>query len=145
LAARKKTANDFTAKAEQSSAARTARKAAKAEQTARAAEVTKAANATKLAKLAKAAAGAPTATATKAVAGAETYLINVGLFADPNNARNAYTRLMDAGLPAVSQPLTTAKGERTRVRVGPFESFAEADAAAEKIRLLKLEAAVFKP
>ncbi len=85
------------------------------------------------------------AKASAAPAGAEKYLINVGLFADANNARNAYTRLMDAGLPALSQELATAKGRRTRVRVGPFESRAEADAAAEKVRALKLEAAVFKP
>jgi cell division protein FtsN len=80
-----------------------------------------------------------------AVTGSEKYLINVGLFADANNARNAYTKLMDAGLPALTQELESAKGTRTRVRVGPFETRAEADAAAEKIRALKLDAAVFKP
>ena len=83
--------------------------------------------------------------ASAAAASAEKYLINVGLFADPNNARNAYTRLVDAGLPAQSQAFSTSKGERTRVRVGPFETRAEAETAADKIRALKLEAQVFKP
>ena len=73
------------------------------------------------------------------------FLINVGLFADANNARNAYTKLQDAGLPALSQELQSAKGLRTRVRAGPFESQAEADSAAEKIRALRLDAAVVKP
>jgi cell division septation protein DedD len=69
----------------------------------------------------------------------------VGLFADANNARNAMVKLQDAGLPAVSQSVKSSKGPRTRVRVGPFETQAEADRVAEKIRALKLEAAVFKP
>jgi hypothetical protein len=74
----------------------------------------------------------------------EKFLINVGLFADENNARNAFTKLKDAGLPALSQELKSSKGPRTRVRVGPFETQVEADRAAEKIRALQLEAAVFK-
>jgi cell division septation protein DedD len=72
------------------------------------------------------------------------YLINVGLFADANNARNAYVKLKDAGLPALSQEVKSSKGTRTRVRVGPFESQPEADSAAERIRVLQLDAAVFK-
>lgn len=73
------------------------------------------------------------------------YLINVGLFADENNALNAYTKLKDAGLPAISQPVKSSKGPRTRVRVGPFETEAEADRAAESIRAMQLEAQVLKP
>ena len=72
------------------------------------------------------------------------YLINVGLFADANNARNAYVKLQDAGLPALSQDVKSSKGQRTRVRVGPFETQTEADRAAERIRALQLDAAVFK-
>ena len=66
--------------------------------------------------------------------------INVGLFADDNNARNAYTKLVDAGLPAQSTELKTSKGKRTRVRVGPFDTEAEAERAADKIKGLGLEA-----
>lgn len=83
------------------------------------------------------------ATATSA-ADSGKYLINVGLFADENNARNAFVKLQDAGLPAVSQEIKSSKGKRTRVRVGPFESQPEADQAAERIRALQLEAVVFK-
>ena len=72
------------------------------------------------------------------------FLINVGLFADENNARNAKTKLVDAGLSAFTEEAIYPRGKRTRVRVGPFETLAEADAAAEKIRNLGLEAAVFK-
>ena len=72
------------------------------------------------------------------------FLINVGLFADENNARNAKTKLVDAGLSAFTEEAIYPKGKRIRVRVGPFETQTEADAAAEKIRNLGLEAAVFK-
>ena len=73
------------------------------------------------------------------------YLINVGLFANANNAHNAYAKLQEAGLPATTQELKSAKGPLTRVRAGPFETQAQAEDAAEKIRALRLEAAVLKP
>lgn len=95
--------------------------------------------------VAPAASVAPVAPSSSAAAPGGKFLINVGLFADANNARNAYTKLQDAGLPALSQELQSAKGLRTRVRAGPFESQAEADSAAEKIRALRLDAAVVKP
>ena len=98
-------------------------------------------------KAAKATAAAATATAAKAASSAPesaTYLINVGLFADPNNARNAFTKLQDAGVPALSQEVNSSKGTRTRVRVGPFETQAEADRVAERIRALPLDAVVIK-
>ncbi len=73
------------------------------------------------------------------------YLINVGLFADKNNALNAYTRLRDAEIPATSGVVRTPKGPMTRVRAGPFETEAEAERAAERIRELQLEAMIVRP
>ena len=78
--------------------------------------------------------------ASQTVSGA--YLINVGLFADANNARNASAKLEDAHLPAQRTEFNSPKGKRTRVRAGPFDSQAEADAAAEKIHALGLDAVV---
>lgn len=72
------------------------------------------------------------------------YYINVGLFADEANARKAQARLLNEGLPAFRQALDNAKGRRIRVRVGPYASRAQADAAAETIRAMALEAVVFK-
>lgn len=69
--------------------------------------------------------------------------INVGLFASDENARNAYAKLNQAGIAAYTQATESKQGKRTRVRVGPFETRAEAEAAAEKIRALKLDAVVF--
>ncbi len=70
------------------------------------------------------------------------FIINVGLFADENNARNAYVKLNDAGLNVLSNEITTKNGKRTRVRVGPFATQAEAERAAERIRALQLEAVI---
>lgn len=72
------------------------------------------------------------------------YAINVGLFARDENAQKALAQLLKAGLPASAQELDSVNGKRTRVRVGPFEAKAQADAAADKIRSLKLEAQVFR-
>lgn len=72
------------------------------------------------------------------------YYINVGLFADEANARKAQARLLNEGLPAFRQELNNAKGRRIRVRVGPYENRAKAEAAAASIRAMALEAVVFK-
>ena len=81
--------------------------------------------------------------ATKVGSNAEApYLVNVGLFADDNNARNAVAKLNDAGIPVISGVLETSKGKRTRVRAGPFATQAEAQRAADKIVFLGLEAVI---
>jgi cell division protein FtsN len=81
---------------------------------------------------------------TPAAAKEELFYVNVGLFADENNARNANTKLLDAGLGSFTQEFSTPKGKRTRVRVGPLATRAEADTAADKIRALGLDAIVFQ-
>ncbi len=97
---------------------------------------------------------APTASAASAasvaqpagatVGTASGYYINVGLFADEANARKAQARLLNEGIPAFRQELNNAKGRRIRVRVGPYDSRAAADAAAASIRAMELDAVVFK-
>lgn len=90
-------------------------------------------------------AAAKTSSAAAPTASAEPrYFINVGLFADDNNALNAYVKLTDAGLPAFKQELKTSKGKRTRVRAGPFDSAPEAERAVEKIHALGLDALIFQ-
>ena len=73
------------------------------------------------------------------------YFINVGLFAKEANARRAQATLQEAGLSPTTQEIGTGQGKRTRLRAGPFDTLAQAEAAAEKIRSLKLEAQVFQP
>lgn len=85
----------------------------------------------------------PAAAATPGVM-AQGFYINVGLFAVPSNGSNAFKKLEGAGQPVFSDMIETKKGKLTRVRVGPFATRALADAAALKIRALKLDAVVFK-
>lgn len=94
---------------------------------------------------ASASAAAPASSAPLPTVGtAAGYYINVGLFADEANARKAQARLLNEGLPAFRQELNNAKGRRIRVRVGPYENRAKAEAAAASIRAMALEAVVFK-
>ena len=72
------------------------------------------------------------------------YYINAGLFAVSSNGRNAYKILEDAGLPVFSDVVKSKNRTLTRVRVGPYATRAQADAATAKIHGLKLAAIVFK-
>ena len=78
--------------------------------------------------------------ATEAVVGR--YVVQVGAFSDPAKAREARLKLEHAGLKTYTHVAETKDGSRIRVRVGPFTSKAEADKAAQKVKALKLAAAV---
>lgn len=70
------------------------------------------------------------------------YLVNVGLFADEKNARRAADVLRKAGQPVLRDKVRSSKGLLNRVRVGPFNSQAQAEKAAQTIRSLELDAVV---
>lgn len=71
--------------------------------------------------------------------------VNVGMFADAANAERAAARLRQAGLPVRTDPVDSARGLLTRVRVGPFDTREQAVAAADTVRNLGLEAQLFGP
>lgn len=73
------------------------------------------------------------------------YGVNVGMFARETNAERVKSRLVEAGLPVLDDPIESARGPLTRVRVGPFERREEAEQAAVKVRALGLEARVYAP
>ncbi|MDP3247818.1 MAG: SPOR domain-containing protein [Polaromonas sp.] len=70
------------------------------------------------------------------------FIVQVGAFAEPDKAREARTKVERAGLKTYTQVVDTKDGKRTRVRVGPFTSRAEADKAAARIKSLDLSASV---
>lgn len=72
------------------------------------------------------------------------HFVNVGLFADPDNARRAYVKLIKAGLPASREVIWLRQKKLTRVRVGPFASAAQARAAVSRIKALQLDAVLAK-
>ncbi len=70
------------------------------------------------------------------------FVVQVGAYADTDKAREARQKLEKAGLKTYLNVAKTPDGDRTRVRVGPFASRAEADKAAAKVKGLALPAAV---
>ena len=69
-------------------------------------------------------------------------MVQVGAFADATRARETRQKLERAGLKTYVHEAQTPEGKRIRVRVGPFDSRAEADKAAAKVKGLGLPAAV---
>lgn len=71
--------------------------------------------------------------------------VAVGMFAVPANAERVVATLSGAGLPVISDSVASARGELTRVRVGPFERQDQAETAAAKVKALGLDAKVYAP
>ena len=69
-------------------------------------------------------------------------VVQVGAYADADKARDARIKLEKAGLKTYTQVADTKDGKRTRVRVGPFATRADAEKAASKIKSLDLPAAI---
>jgi DedD protein len=85
---------------------------------------------------------APVAEAAASAEAESRLVVQVGAFADAAKAREVRARLEKAGLKTYTQVVETKEGARTRVRVGPFVSRADAEKAAGKIRALELPTAI---
>lgn len=70
------------------------------------------------------------------------YIIQVGAFAETAKAQEVRMKLERAGLKTYTHVAETPEGPRTRVRLGPFTSKADADKAAAKVKALALPAAL---
>lgn len=75
-------------------------------------------------------------------AGQERFIVQVGAFADDDKAREVRDKLERSGLKTYTQAVNTKDGKRTRVRVGPFDSRADADKAAARVKGAGLPASV---
>jgi DedD protein len=69
-------------------------------------------------------------------------VVQVGAYADAAKAREARLKLEKAGFKTYAQVVETKEGQRTRVRVGPFPSRAEAEQVAGKIKSLGLPVSI---
>lgn len=72
------------------------------------------------------------------------FVVQIGAYSDTAKAQEARMKLERAGLKTYTQVVQPKEGKRIRVRVGPYESKAEADKVAEKIRKLELPAAILE-
>lgn len=68
--------------------------------------------------------------------------MQVGAFAEQARAQEVRQRLERAGLRTYTQVVNTPDGPRIRVRLGPFDSRAEAERAAEQVQQLGLPASI---
>ena len=78
------------------------------------------------------------------VAAADTlrFVVQVGAFADAEAARATRQKIEKLGLKTYTQVAQTSGGSRIRVRVGPFATREEADAALAKAKAAGLDAVV---
>ena len=70
------------------------------------------------------------------------FVVQVGAYSDPAALREVRHRVEKLGLKTYTQVVETAAGKRTRVRIGPFTSHAEADRAGARLKGAGLPAAV---
>ncbi len=80
----------------------------------------------------------------EAAASGTRFVVQVGAYSDANKLREVRQKLEGAHLKTYTQAVDTKEGQRTRVRVGPFATQAEADKAALRVKALDLPAAVLK-
>lgn len=62
------------------------------------------------------------------------FVVQVGAFVEDRALREARQKVEKLGLKTYTQVIENDAGKRTRVRVGPFDTRAEADAAAAKLK-----------
>lgn len=70
------------------------------------------------------------------------YSVQIGVFSDIENVKKLQQKLSGKSLKSYTEKLDTPKGEKIRLRVGPFKSRSEAEAAALKVKELDLAAMV---
>ena len=66
------------------------------------------------------------------------FIVQVAALATQEKVDELQGKLREAGLPSHAQKVTTASGERTRVRLGPFSDKQEAERARAKLQALGL-------
>jgi len=69
----------------------------------------------------------------------EQFIVPVAALANADKIKELVARLNEAKLPYYTEPVATAQGQVTRVRVGPFDDRAAAEKAAERLKTLGLK------
>ncbi len=70
---------------------------------------------------------------------AEAFVFQLGVFANPDNAKQVRDRAASAGIKSYTEQMMGQQGEQTRVRAGPFPSRSAAEKARDKLKSLGLE------
>ncbi|MCE2917838.1 MAG: SPOR domain-containing protein [Rubrivivax sp.] len=85
---------------------------------------------------------APTPAARASEPSAVRFVVQAGAYTEAAALRSARQKVEALGLKTYTQEVASAEGKRTRVRVGPFASRDEAEAAAKRIQRAGLQANV---
>ncbi len=85
---------------------------------------------------------AASAAAAQASAAASRVVVQVGAYTDPAKLAEARRKLESLGYKTYTQVLESEAGTRTRVRIGPFPTRAEADKAAARVKAAGLPVAI---
>ncbi|HZR67681.1 MAG TPA: SPOR domain-containing protein [Burkholderiales bacterium] len=64
------------------------------------------------------------------------YVVPIGVFANPDNARQARDKAAAAGFATYAEKIQSKEGEQTRVRAGPFGTRESAERARDKLKAL---------
>lgn len=86
----------------------------------------------------------PTAPANAGALVAGKYYLSVGVYAEAANARRNERNLRAAGLPVISQTVSGQRGTMTRIRLGPFDTRAQAEQAQRTAARQGFETSVFQ-
>lgn len=70
------------------------------------------------------------------------FIVQIGAFAEADKVQDARRKAERAGLKTYTQVAETPDGKRTRVRVGPFQTRADAEKAAETLKKIGLPGAI---
>jgi len=69
----------------------------------------------------------------------EAFVVPLGAFANPDNAKQVRDRAASAGIKSYSEQVKVQQGEQTRVRAGPFTSRGAAEKARDKLKSAGLD------
>ena len=75
------------------------------------------------------------ATTATAEAPKKGFAVQLGVFADTENAKQIIAKMKDAKLPVYSETIPIKSGNATRIRIGPFATHDKADSALVQIKL----------
>lgn len=64
------------------------------------------------------------------------YFIQIGVFSDPEKVKQMQAKLSGAGLKSNVELIETAKGQKSRLRVGPYNSKSDAEDKLAKVKSL---------
>ncbi len=84
----------------------------------------------------------PPAVAAATPAAESRVVVQVGAYTDLERLRATRSRLERMGLRTYTQEVDTPQGRRTRLRIGPFDKRAEAEAVAARVKAAGMQAAV---